>query len=309
MILPVNRKIAKQLKWHRTGDKIFGLYNGCFFNMGDSSIFSSPNYKFINASVGDLNEVQLTGITNDLHKNKSILKFAEPNVSDGYLFIKINEVWGTTKTKKVYKILDFIVELLKKYTVGFGADCLHCGSLEKTGFYNHSNTGVILCVQCFERTKASVNEQRYKLQLLQNNYLLGFMGSILFSIPAIIGWVLIAIFIGKIALGMVFLIAILGDIGYNKFKGKQTRLTPWIIILSNMMWILFANIAMVTILLYREGLTIGSALSGTFEFENARQILNNNTAISFILAFFVWIWLLLTFKKDNLEISPALKVA
>lgn len=58
MIFPKAKKIAKDLGWHKTNDSVFGLYKGYFFNVADSSILSTPQFKLVTVTTDSLTEEQ-----------------------------------------------------------------------------------------------------------------------------------------------------------------------------------------------------------------------------------------------------------
>jgi len=57
--------------------------------------------------------------------------------------------------------------------------------------------------------------------------------------------------------------------------------------------------------LVKEGLTISQAFTEFQTNQAAIDTFNQNTIISFILAFFVWVWLLLILKAKKLTIKRA----
>lgn len=305
MIFPKAKKIARELDWHKTKDGVFGLYKGYFFNVADASLLSNPQFKFVTATTDNLSEEQKQQIKIELDTNKKSLKFTTFEISDNSIFFQFAENLTYTKLKTVYSLFDFLVDLFKKLNISEQNKCHNCGTKERINFYDLNDTGIILCNTCFNQTENNFNEIERQRISEEKNYLTGFFGSIIFSIPGIIAWVLIAVYLERLGSGMAFIIAFLGLKGYDYFKGHHGKLTKYIIVFSNIASILVANVATVIALLVKEGLTINEAFSEFQTNQAAKDVFNQNTIISFILALLVWIWLLFIMKDKKLTIKLA----
>ncbi len=307
MIFPKAKKIAKELDWHKTKDGVFGLYKGYFFNVSDASLLSNPQYKFVTATTGNLTGDQQLHIKNELDANKKTLKFTTFEISDNSIFFQFAENLTYTKLKTVYSLFDFLVDLFRKLNISEQDKCHNCGTKESIKYYDLNDSGVILCNTCFGQIENSYYDIERERISEEKNYLTGFLGSIVFSIPGIIAWVLIAVYLERLASAMAMVIAFLGLKGYDYFKGKHGTYTKYLIVLSNIIAILIANTTTVIALLVNEGLTISQAITEFQTNEAAKDIFNGNIIISFILAFFVWIWLLFLLKDKKLTIKLANK--
>lgn len=305
MIFPKAKKIAKELDWYKTNDGVFGLYKGYFFNVADASFLSNPQFKFVTATTDSLTEQQKLQIKTDLDTNKKKLKFTNFEISGNSIFFQFVENLTLTKLDTVYSLFDYLVDLFKKLNISEQNKCHNCGTNQKINYYNLNDTGIILCNTCFNETENSFRQIESERISVEKNYLTGFLGSIVFSIPGIIVWVLIAVYLERLASGMAFIIAFLGLIGYDYFKGRHGKLTKYIIVLTNIVSILMANVVTVIALLVREGLTINQALSEFQTNQAVKDVFNFNTIISFILALLVWIWLLFIMKDKKLTIKLA----
>jgi len=305
MIFPKAKKIAKELDWHKSKDGVFGLYKGYFFNVSDASLLSNPQYKFVTATTDNLTEGQKLQIKNELDANKKILKFTTFEISDNSIFFQFAENLTYTKLKTVYSLFDFIVDLFKKLNISEQNKCHNCGTKESIKYYDLNDSGVILCNPCFRQIENSYYEVERERVSEEKNYLTGFLGSLVFSIPGIIAWVLIAVYLERLASAMAMVIAFLGLKGYDYFKGQHGKLTKYIIVVSNIISILIANAMTVIALLVNEGLTITQSIEELQTNESVKDILNQNTMISFILAFFVWIELLFLLKDKKMTIKLA----
>lgn len=305
MIFPRTKKIAKKLNWHKTNDGVFGLYKGYFFNIGDANLMNNPQFKFVVLKTESLSEEQEQQIRAELNKNKNTFKFTNLRIGTNSIYIQFIEVFSYTKVSTVYSLLDFLVDLCKRLNISEQYECHNCTTKKNLEFYDLNNNGTILCNSCFNEIESKCNESERVRQSEYKNHLTGFLGSILFSIPGIIAWVLIAIYVGILGSAMAVIIALLGLKGYEYFKGRDTKLTKYLIVLSNIVCILIANVATVIALLVKEGLTINQSFQELQINTLAQDILLKNTVISFALAFCAWIWLLSQIKEKKMTIKLA----
>lgn len=305
MIFPKAKKIAKDLGWYKTNDSVFGLYKGYFFNVADSSLISTPQFKFVTVTTGSLTEEQRLQIKTELDKNKKKLKFTNFNFSKNELFFQFTENLTFTQIKTVYSLFDFLVDLFKKLNLSEQNKCHNCGSDQRISYYDLNDTGIILCNACFSREDHRFYEIEKERISREKNYLTGFLGALIFSVPGIILWTLFAVYFERLASGMAFVIAFLGLIGYNYFKGWHGKLTKYIIVLTNIMSIIIANVMTVITLLVKQGLSINQAIQEFQTNEAAKEYFYQCIIISFLFALLVWIWLLFIMKDKKLNIKRA----
>lgn len=308
MIFPKAKKIAKEQNWHKTKNSVFGLYKDYFFTVGDASLMSNPQFKYVIAQTDDLTDDQKETIKTELESNKKTLKFSNLEFGDNFIYVQFIEVFRYTKLKTVYNLLDFFVGLFKKIGLQQMEKCHNCDTRDNIYYYNLNDSGIILCKPCFRETENQFHDIERQQLMEEKNYFVGFLGSIVFSAPGIVAWVLIAAYLDRLASAMAMVIAFLGLKGYYYFKGKHGNLTRYIIILSNILCILISNYATAGFMLYQEGLDINSIL---YEFQVNESVLDfiyKNIMISFVLAFFIWIWLLFILKDKKLEIRLAEKM-
>lgn len=308
MIFPKAKKIAKELNWFKTTDGVFGLYKNYFFNITDSSLFSSPQYKFVTATVDNLTEEQTKSVVTELDSNKKELKFTNYEINQNSISFVFTENLTYTKIKTVYALLDFLVTLFNKLNVSEQNKCHNSGEKESIDFYNLNETGVILSNKSFTDIKKEYEKIENTRKANEKNHIAGFLGSIIFSIPGIIIWVLVAVYLDRLASAMSIVIAFFALKGYEYFKGQESKWKKYLIVVSNIISIVVANIATVTFMLVNQGLSIGEAFAEFQVNQNAIDIFKQNTFISFILAFFVWIWLLFAIKENKFTIKKAEKI-
>ncbi|MEL7586484.1 MAG: hypothetical protein AAGU19_07185 [Prolixibacteraceae bacterium] len=305
MIFPKAKKIARELDWHKTKDGVFGLYKGYFFNVGDGSLLSNPQFKYVIATTDTLTEEQKLQIKTELDANKKVLKFSNYEIGDNSIFFQFVENLTLTKLKIVYALFDFLVDLFKKLNISEQNKCHNCATKDNIKYYDLNDRGVLLCNLCFRQIENDYYEVEREKYLEDKNYLTGFFGSIVFSIPGIVAWVLVAVYLERLASAMAIIIAFLGIKGYKYFKGRHTKLTKYVIVLSNIVSILIANVVTIVAMLINEGLTLSQSFAELQNNEVAKDLLSKNTMISFVLAFFIWIWLLFLLKDKKLTIKLA----
>ncbi|OWP63161.1 hypothetical protein CDA63_10750 [Hymenobacter amundsenii] len=305
MIFPKAKKIAKELDWHRTNNAVFGIYKGLFFNVGDGSLLSNPQYKYITVTADNLTADQKLQIKTELDNNKKLLKFSHFEINNNSVFIQYFENLTYTKVTTVYLLFDFFVDLFKKINIKENTNCHNCEITDNLRYYDLNDSGTILCNPCFQETENIYYEIERENLSEEKNYLTGFLGSLFFSIPGIVAWVLVALYLDTLASAMAIVIAFLGIKGYEYFKGRHGKLTKYIIVLTNIISIIIANIATVIGLLMNEGLTVSQSFGELEINESANDLLFENTMISFLLALFIWIWLLFILKDNKLTIKLA----
>ncbi|MBT1710029.1 hypothetical protein KK062_17415 [Fulvivirgaceae bacterium PWU5] len=308
MLFPKAKKIARTLGWHKTENSVFGFYKGYSFTIGDGPLLGNPQYKYVEADMGTLTGEQRQQLWETLTKNKKILRFTKFEISQRTVYIQFIEVWRFTKSKTVYALLDFLAAQFATIGAMAGDTCSTCNSRDGVVAYNQSETGVMLCQQCFSIKEKELGQQERQNLLEEKNYIAGFVGSILFSAPGIVAWVLLAVYLERMAAVMALLIAFLGVKGYVFFKGKQGPAMKYVIVLSNIVCILLANYITIGTLLYREGLEIPDILDLFLHGDEVKDVLFRSIGMSATLAVIVWISLLSSLKAVKLQIRLAEKV-
>ncbi|PXW17154.1 hypothetical protein C8D70_102216 [Chryseobacterium sp. CBTAP 102] len=307
MIFPKAKKIARDLGWYKTGDGIFGLYKGYFFNVSDASIIHTPQYKSVSVTTGNLTEEQRLKIKTELTNNRKRLKFTLFEVRENSIYFKFTENIMPTKIRTVYALFDFLADLLKKLNIPEQNKCHSCEKLQRINYYDLNHTGILLCDDCFKQMDNKFYEIEKERVSKEKNYLTGFLGAVIFSIPAIILWVLLAVYLGGISSGMAFVTALLGFLGYDYFNGFRGKLTRSIIFFTSIISIFVANIITVIALFVKGGFSITEAISEFQTNPAANEIFMRNIIVSFILSCIPWIWILFIRKDNQLVIKPAEK--
>lgn len=303
MIFKKAKQLGKELGWHKAKNGVFGLYKGYFFNVGDGGILSNPPYKYVIATIDELTEEQKASIKSGLESQKKVLKFSSFEITNNHIYVEYQENLTSTKLKRVYQLLDFFIDLFKNLNIPEQNKCHECGSLEMLDSYSLNDKGTMLCQPCcrlIEDSFEAVEKERFAEE---KNYMAGFLGSLVFSVPGIIAWVLLAVYLETIASVMAIAIGFLGIKGYQFFKGKMGTMTKYLLVLSNILCIILANLASILIIMINLGLTFNQAVEILMEDKAISSVLMENIMISFALALFVWLWLLFSLKTPKLSLK------
>lgn len=308
MVLRKVKNIGKKLDWFKTSNKVFGLHKGYFFNLGETGLFDENHFKYIISSTYNFSNEQKELVLKELEANKDNLKYTEIEVNESSIVINFLEIFKTTKAETIYSLLDFLVVIFKKYDISEQNNCHSSNSKENLNFYNLNETGIILSNNSFiSKQKDFYNIERKKYAE-EKNYFIGFLGSVFFSIPIIILWVICAAYFQVLSSGMSVMIGILGIKGYVFFKGKNGVLTNYIIVLSNIICVLLANFFTVFYLLYNAETGFNEIINQFQEIEEIKMYLFNGILISLILSIIVWIWLFFIHKESKNIIQIAKKI-
>lgn len=309
MIHPALKKIAKKEDWYRAKNSVFGLYKDYFFTLGNPSFMNQESFKYVVASIPNLNEELLQVAKKELETKKDLLQIKNIEFGEDYIYVELLAKRVFTKIETIYVLLDFFVKLFKKNSIPKMNSCYKCGCKKgKLNYYTIDETGVIYCNTCQLSIKKLLQNIAEKDKSEEKNYLAGFIGSIIFSIPGIVLWVIVAVFFEKIAAVIALVFVALGLTGYDYFKGKYGKLTLYILVLSNIICIIISNYATAVFLLYQENLSLKSIFYEMSINENLTNNIFDNIVLSFILTSFIWIGLFFTLKHKNSTLELARKM-
>ncbi len=310
MIFPKTKKIAAENNWHRTDNTVFGLYKNYFFTIGDSSLLSSPNYKYIIAKVDHLTQAQKLEISNALLKNKSELKFTQFEFRDDKsLTLFYHETFGFTKIALLYQMLDFLSGLFSLLGFESMLKCHISGETNDLQYYTVNGEGMILSKKTAFGLEKELEALRHQHEISNKNYFGGFLGSILFSLTAVILWVFIAVYFNRLASGVAFIIGFLGLKGYKYFKGKSGKYSGIILIFSNIIVVLISSYLTVIYLLFQQSQDFSFAINELNNNQEVRKYFFTNLIISFIISSLTWLWIFMELRPGKVGIKLATEVS
>lgn len=169
------------------------------------------------------------------------------------------------KLDELQSLLDEITE--KYQQLGASPACFNCNQIGEMGYARYNGVALPLCNSCFEQMKGKINQNLEQHNAEKNNYLSGTIGAVLGALVGTILWVVIGL-LGYLAAIAGLAIAFASAKGYTLFKGKITRITPWIIGLSTLFALIIGQFVTLDLIFYQEfkdSISLGDALSLTFQ--------------------------------------------
>ncbi|GHU75045.1 hypothetical protein FACS189461_0520 [Spirochaetia bacterium] len=221
MLWPGIKKLGKELQLKRTTSEVVGMVNNCFVKMYDGS-----NIKVLELFVPELDNSDKENIINKLQLNK-IKKYDW--MANG-VKITFQEIIRPYSIKKIKNVLTELTEYFDKKYPGKKPQCHKCGIQKNADVYCIGNDSLYLCDDCLKECENILNNNYFEYQQLPTNYLQGFIGALLFSIPGILLTIIFFVFLNSLAAVSALLYIFLGIKGYKKFKGKMTPFGALLII-------------------------------------------------------------------------------
>lgn len=180
------------------------------------------------------------GNTNKLFKElrtlygKSIAVYNNGANPAGVLALIINGKTDAEFTQTFDALLASIANLAPQYQLGLPATCPLCkaGNCDSFALYNGYNQPVhAACVQNYaQKTHSDVQDN-----VLNGNYLLGFVGALLGGLVGAIIPLLLLIFADYVIYFLFILVPVGAYTGYKLFKGKRTKVAIPIIIVASLL--------------------------------------------------------------------------
>lgn len=309
MLFPRTKKIAQQQSWHRTKSTAFGWYNNYLFVISDDSPLSltETHCKYICVLFKPLSEHQQELIEKSFERNQGYLDYFRLHVQETSITITTYETMFTFNTKNLYRTMDYCVEVAGLIGATSPTNCQVCESDKQLATYDWSDTGKILCEKCYRDINKQIVLQQHDLVNENKNYWKGFVGSVIFSLPAIALWAVVALYLELLASVGALIIGFWGQKGYNYLDGKTGFWTPYLLVLSNILMVIAANVLTITVGMYQEGYSVGDILHFLQYNPSVKTAFVVNLALSFILSFFMWIQLFYSIKEKDEYIVLAKK--
>ncbi|MCL2196460.1 MAG: hypothetical protein FWB77_02470 [Treponema sp.] len=243
MLWPGIKKLGKELNLKRSDFEAAGILKNCFVKMYDGR----------NMKVLELYTPQMDGDDkNDVIKmleNRRIKKYEWLPNGVKITFVEILKPYSM---KKIKEILEEIV----KYFSGKYPDqktlCQHCGEEGEAQIYGINNVSLLICDNCYRQYARDIEKENTEQINAPNNYLLGFIGAIIFSIPGIIVTTLFLIYLERLAGITALIYVFLGILGYKKFKGKLSPVGAGLIILAGVLMVGIGVLAAYCVLIFKE---------------------------------------------------------
>jgi hypothetical protein len=245
------KEIARENGWYGDGNLLggaFGLYKNYFFmikeGMGD---------KVLTARFDEINEETWINLNQAIEKNKKKLKISEFGVGIEGLWLKFVEHVRNTKKEVLYTALDFLVELFEENHMPHQNKCIDCGTQKDLAYYTLGEVAGMVCPSCYIALREEMGHFERGYQSEDKNYMMGTIGAILYSVPGIIVWVIIALFLRAISGVMVLGIGFLAFKGFADFGGRAGVWSKWIVVAVTIVATIVAIFASVFVGLFFNG--------------------------------------------------------
>ena len=299
MIYPRIKKIARQNGWHRTKNAVFGLYKDYFFTMGDGQ-----GFKFITAIIPETDDEKIAQIGGVLEKNRKVLGFDELIFEERTVSVTFKESVMSAKESVLYEMLEFFAQIFDSLDFPKQNCCDLCSSKDNFDYYVYQEQPMMLCKSCHMEFVNDLNTSVAEFQQEEKNYLQGTLGAIVFSLPGVVLWVILAVYVGIISALMAVVFTFLAIKGYEKFGGKWGRLTPLLLILVNIILVIVSNYATVIYELFISDYGINLQILRSPEMA---EFLTNNILFSLLVCGLAWIYVLFQMWKGfkHPKIEPA----
>jgi len=228
MLWPGIKKLGKELELKRTDSEVVGKIKNCYAKMYDGQ-----NKKILELLVPQLNDSDKEYIESKLAENK-VKRHEWFEHGTRIIFDEYVVPYSTKKIKDI--VIDFTDHFSAAYP-GQMANCQRCGEAKDLEACHIGGVSLFICEACYESAEKEINEIALKQEYEPPNYLRGFLGALLYSIPGVLVTVILFIFLQKLAAISAVIYVFLGMMGYKKFKGKISRVGAVLIIASTLIMV------------------------------------------------------------------------
>ena len=214
MLWPGIKKLGKELNLKRSDSEVTGIIKNCFVRMYDGN-----QIKVLELFVPQMDDDDKNYIVKKL-ESCGIKKYEWRSNGVKVVF---QEYLTPYSTKKIKELLDEFVNYFGGKYPDQKPLCQYCGEQSETQIYCLDNIPLLICDNCYRQNLRTVQNDNAERQNAPNNYLSGFFGAVLFSVPGIFLTIIFFVFLERLAAVSAVVYVMLGIIGYKKFKGKVSR--------------------------------------------------------------------------------------
>ena len=301
------KKFGYQKNWYRTQDSVFGVYNGFCYNIFQSTLMSNPGYKIVFCSTGLLNESQITNLHSFLESNKSKFGYKVFEVGGDFISVTFYENLRRIKNPKLESVLELFSEQLKVENVN-KVFTKEISTNHLFGYYDLSGEGVILHAEEYKKTRSEIQRFEEIEDIERSSYLPGFIGAILFCIPVIIVWTLLAIYVNMFFAILGIVMAFASYFGYERFRGRLGWPTKWILIFVTIISILLANLSTLYFQMSGYGITLSKYFSLLVSDEQVQIAFLWNAGLGLTIGLVGLLWIVFGLKTKVRYIKEAVKL-
>jgi len=290
MLWPGIKKLGKELQLKRTDSTVAGMVKNCFVQMYDGQ-----NMKVLELFVPEINDTDKEYIVNKLKTNK----VKRHEWFEYGIRIIFNEYF---RPYSIGKIKDILTDITEYFSVNYpdqNPRCQKCGVSKDLDAYCIDTAALIICEDCYKSLKNEVNETNLEKKYAPPNYILGFIGSLVYSIPGILVTVLFFVFLNVLTAASSVLYVFLGIKGYKKFNGKISRFGLFIILLSTLIMVGFGIIVSYSTIIIKESKIINiEMIIYILKMPEVQREMMINIILSYIVSGFFLIFQLVQMMKE-----------
>ncbi|MDR2133029.1 MAG: hypothetical protein LBP30_06760 [Clostridiales Family XIII bacterium] len=210
MLWPEIRKFGKEFGLKRTGSMVLGEVKNCFVRVYED------DGKVLEVLSPEMDDEDKEAISNILKQNK----VKNHELSEDGIKIKFTEIVRSGAIGKIRIVMAGVTEYFERKYPGEKPRCQRCGLKKDAEAYCVGGESPYLCHGCLKAVENELNKANLEYQEQPGNYLRGFVGALLFSLPGIAVTALIFIFLDRLAALSAALYIFLAVKGYRVFKGK-----------------------------------------------------------------------------------------
>jgi len=290
MLWPGIKRLGKELQLKRTDSEVIGMVKNCLVKMYDGN-----NRKVLELFFPEINYIDKEFLINILVQNK-IKKYDWLIKGIRITFPEIIKPYSMSKIKD---ILLCITDYFEKAYPNDKPQCNKCGMKKDADVYYIRNSSLYLCDDCLSQYKRDKNNEDWEYKQVPTNYLSGFIGALLFSLPGILVTILLFVFLGRLAALSALLYVFLGIKGYTKFKGKVTPIGASIVIISGLIMVGIGVFTAYSVLILKtiESFDINRLIE-ILKIPDIQRELKMNLTTSYVVSGFYFIFQLFQMMKE-----------
>ena len=236
MIGSALKKIAKSYGMTKKEGYAYGEVLGYLMTFDEGM-----GYKRIDVALalanGDDRRETISGFINE---SKAYYKISDYKIYDSYLEVYFFDTIGTKQ--RIVEFIGAISKKLSQLSIPQGKTCSVCFSEkeETIKVIKINNAAVYAHESCSSNIEKAVQSHNELFAAEKKNHLSGALGALIGGLVGTIPWILVymlGFFVGWLG----FVIGLAANKGYVLFKGKNSKLKPWIIIFTVIICVVVAQ--------------------------------------------------------------------
>lgn len=235
------KKLAGELPLQKTGPEASGYYGNIFVVLADRTGMKTVEIRFPEFS--DEDKETLAEIFEKL-------QIKEYHFGDKSVLLIFREHFLPYSIQKIKLYIDSVREYYSGKYPHVKPVCHQCNEPKEARVYYTREGSLCLCEDCFYKYKNNIEEEEYQKTHEPGNYLRGFAGALLYSLPGILVTLVFFNVLKTLAAVSAVVYIFLAQRGYKKFGGKQNIAGSMIVNLSGVLMTIFGIIVSYTVLIF-----------------------------------------------------------